>query len=129
MGFFSKLRKGLEKTKKSFIQNIETVVRGYAKIDDEMYEDLEAVMLTSDIGVETTDYLLGKIREGVKSKEIRDGNDVVPYLEKCVVELLEENAEPMPDRTGMTEVIFIVGVNGVGKTLLWHVPDLFQSGS
>ena len=116
MGFFSKLRKGLEKTKKSFIQNIETVVRGYAKIDDEMYEDLEAVMLTSDIGVETTDYLLGKIREGVKSKEIRDGNDVVPYLEKCVVELLEENAEPMPDRTGMTEVIFIVGVNGVGKT-------------
>ncbi|HJE82035.1 signal recognition particle-docking protein FtsY [Megasphaera stantonii] len=116
MGFFSKLRKGLEKTKKSFIQNIETVVRGYAKIDDEMYEDLEAVMLTSDIGVETTDYLLGKIREGVKSKEIRDGNDVVPYLEKCVVELLEENAEPMPDRTGTTEVIFIVGVNGVGKT-------------
>ena len=72
MGFFSKLRKGLEKTKKSFIQNIETVVRGYAKIDDEMYEDLEAVKLTSDIGVETTDYLLGNIREGVKSYELRD---------------------------------------------------------
>lgn len=116
MGFFSKLRKGLEKTKKSFIQNIETVVRGYAKIDDEMYEDLEAVMLTSDIGVETTDYLLEKIREGVKSKEIHDGNDVVPYLEKCVVQLLEENADPIPDRKGTTEVIFIVGVNGVGKT-------------
>lgn len=116
MGFFSKLRKGLEKTKKSFIQNIETVVRGYAKIDDEMYEDLEAVMLTSDIGVETTEYLLEKIREGVKSKEIHDGNDVVPYLEKCVVQLLEENADPIPDRKGTTEVIFIVGVNGVGKT-------------
>lgn len=116
MGFFSKLRKGLEKTKKSFIQNIETVVRGYAKIDDEMYEDLEAVMLTSDIGVETTEYLLEKIREGVKSKEIHDGNDVVPYLEQCVVQLLEENADPIPDRKGTTEVIFIVGVNGVGKT-------------
>lgn len=116
MGFFSKLRKGLEKTKKSFIQNIETVVRGYAKIDDEMYEDLEAVMLTSDIGVETTEYLLEKIKEGVKSKEIHDGNDVVPYLEKCVVQLLEENADPIPNRKGTTEVIFIVGVNGVGKT-------------
>ena len=116
MGFFSKLRKGLEKTKKSFIQNIETVVRGYAKIDDDMYEDLEAVMLTSDVGVETTDYLLGKIREGVKAKEIRDGSDVVPYLEKCIVELLEENNEAQPDRSGTTEVIFIVGVNGVGKT-------------
>lgn len=116
MGFFSRLRKGLEKTKNSLIQNIETVVRGYAKIDKEMYEDLEAIMLTGDIGIETTDYLLGKIREGVKSKEIEDGNDVVPYLEKCIVALLEENNEPVPDRTGSTEVIFIVGVNGVGKT-------------
>lgn len=116
MGFFSRLRKGLEKTKNSLIQNIETVVRGYAKIDEEMYEDLEAIMLTGDIGIETTDYLLGKIREGVKSKEIEDGNDVAPYLEKCIVALLEENNEPVPDRTGSTEVIFIVGVNGVGKT-------------
>ena len=116
MGFFSRLRKGLEKNKNSLIQNIETVVRGYAKIDEEMYEDLEAIMLTGDIGIETTDYLLGKIREGVKSKEIEDGNDVVPYLEKCIVALLEENNEPVPDRTGSTEVIFIVGVNGVGKT-------------
>ena len=116
MGFFSRLRKGMEKTKNSLIQNIETVVRGYAKIDEEMYEDLEAIMLTGDIGIETTDYLLGKIREGVKSKEIEDGNDVVPYLEKCIVALLEENNEPVPDRTGSTEVIFIVGVNGVGKT-------------
>lgn len=116
MGFFSRLRKGLEKTKNSLIQNIETVVRGYAKIDEEMYEDLEAIMLTGDIGIETTDYLLGKIREGVKSKEIEDGNDVVPYLEKCIVALLEENNEPVPDRTCSTEVIFIVGVNGVGKT-------------
>ena len=63
MGFFSRLRKGLEKTKNSLIQNIETVVRGYAKIDEEMYEDLEAIMLTGDIGIETTDYLLGKIRK------------------------------------------------------------------
>ena len=61
MGFFSKLRKGLEKTKHSLIQNIESVVRGYAKIDDDMYDDLEAVMLTGDIGVETTEYLLDQI--------------------------------------------------------------------
>ena len=46
MGFFAKLKKGLEKTKTSLIQNIETVVCGYAKIDDDMYEDLEAVLLT-----------------------------------------------------------------------------------
>ena len=115
MGFFSKLRKGLEKTKHSLIQNIETVVRGYAKIDDDMYDDLEAVMLTGDIGVETTEYLLDQIRTGVKSKEIKDGNDVVPYLEKCIVALLNENDEPLPETDG-PRVIFIVGVNGVGKT-------------
>ena len=115
MGFFSKLRKGLEKTKHSLIQNIESVVRGYAKIDDDMYDDLEAVMLTGDIGVETTEYLLDQIRTGVKSKEIKDGNDVVPYLEKCIVALLNENDEPLPETEG-PRVIFIVGVNGVGKT-------------
>ena len=65
MGFFSKLRKGLEKTKHSLIQNIETVVRGYAKIDDDMYDDLEAVMLTGDMGVETTEYLLNQVLTGV----------------------------------------------------------------
>lgn len=115
MGFFSKLREGLEKTKHSLIQNIESVVRGYAKIDDDMYDDLEAVMLTGDIGVETTEYLLDQIRTGVKSKEIKDGNDVVPYLEKCIVALLNENDEPLPETEG-PRVIFIVGVNGVGKT-------------
>ena len=70
MGFFSKLKDSLEKTKKSLFTGIETVVLGYANIDDEMYDDLEAVMLTGDIGIETTDYLLEQIREGVKSKEI-----------------------------------------------------------
>ena len=115
MGFFSKLKDSLEKTKKSLFTGIETVVLGYANIDDEMYDDLEAVMLTGDIGIETTDYLLEQIREGVKSKEIKDGSDVVPYLEKVVVKLLEENDEPEQDTEG-TKVIFIVGVNGVGKT-------------
>ena len=87
MGFFSRLRKGLEKTKGSLIKNIETVVRGYAKIDEDMYDDLEAVMLTGDIGVETTEYLLDQIRNGVKSREIQNGDDVIPYLEKCIVAL------------------------------------------
>lgn len=116
MGFFSKLMKGLTKTKESFINDVKTVLLGYAKIDDDMYDDLEVVMLTSDIGMETTDYLLDKIREGVNAKEIKEGKDVVPYLEKCIVELLEENDEPQRDWSGQTEVIFIVGVNGVGKT-------------
>lgn len=115
MGFFAKLKKGLEKTKTSLIQNIETVVCGYAKIDDDMYEDLEAVLLTGDVGLETTEYILQQIRTGVKTKEIQEGKDVVPYVQRCITKLLEENDTPVPTREG-TEVIFIVGVNGVGKT-------------
>ncbi|WP_288889464.1 signal recognition particle-docking protein FtsY [uncultured Megasphaera sp.] len=115
MGFFAKLKKGLEKTKTSLIQNIETVVCGYAKIDDDMYEDLEAVLLTGDVGLETTEYILRQIRTGVKTKEIQEGKDVVPYVQRCITKLLEENDTPVPTREG-TEVIFIVGVNGVGKT-------------
>lgn len=115
MGFFAKLKKGLEKTKTSLIQNIETVVCGYVKIDDDMYEDLEAVLLTGDVGLETTEYILRQIRTGVKTKEIQEGKDVVPYVQRCITKLLEENDTPVPTREG-TEVIFIVGVNGVGKT-------------
>ena len=116
MGFFDKLKKGLEKTRSSLVKNIETVVYGYADISDDMYDDLEAVMLTSDIGVETTDYLMAALKSGVKSHDVSSPDDVVPYLQQCIVALLQENTEPFPDRTGETEVIFIVGVNGVGKT-------------
>ena len=115
MGFFSTLKKGLEKTKHSLLQNVESVVLGYAKIDDEMYEDLEAVLLTSDVGMDTTDYILQQIRCGVKNKEIQSGSDVIPYLEKCITELLKENNTPVTWTDG-THGIFVVGVNGVGKT-------------
>ena len=115
MGFFSKLKKSLEKTKGSLFKNIEDVVRSYARIDEEMYEDLEAVMLTGDMGMEMTEYLLSQIRTGVKSREIRDGRDVIPYLERVIIQILKENDVETPEREG-TEVIFIVGVNGVGKT-------------
>ena len=80
-----------------------------------MYEDLEAVLLTGDVGLETTEYILRQIRTGVKTKEIQEGKDVVPYVQRCITKLLEENDTPVPTREG-TEVIFIVGVNGVGKT-------------
>lgn len=116
MGFLSKLKKGLEKTKNSLIKNIETVVYGYADIDDDFYEDLEAVMLTGDLGVDTTEYLLDQIHQAVENKTIQNTGDVIPYLEKVITDLLNENDEDMPDRTGKLEVIFIVGVNGVGKT-------------
>lgn len=115
MGFFDKIKKGLQKTKASLIKNIETVVIGYAKIDDDFLDDLEAVLLTGDLGVRTTDYLMRQIRRGVTEGRISNTNEVMPYMQKVVADMLREAPNP-EEGTHHPEVILVVGVNGVGKT-------------
>ena len=112
MGFFDKIKKGLERTKKSLIKNIETVVIGYAKIDEDFLDDLEAVLLSGDLGVRTTDYLMRQIRRGVTEGRISDTREVMPYMQKLVADMLRE----APEEPHHPEVWLIVGVNGVGKT-------------
>ena len=114
MGFFDKIKKGLSKTKASLIKNIESVVIGYAKIDEDFLEDLEAVLLTGDLGVRTTDYLMRQIRRGVTEGRISNTNEVMPYMEKIVADMLRD--ESSAEETHHPEVILVVGVNGVGKT-------------
>ena len=77
-GFFNKIKEGLEKTRKSFVKNVETVIIGYAEIDDDFLDDLEAVMLTSDLGPKTTEYLMKEIRRGVTEGVINNTGDVMP---------------------------------------------------
>ena len=72
MGFFDKIRKGLTKTKESLFKNIESVVIGYATIDEDFLEDLEMVLLSGDIGVRTTDFLMRQIRRGVTEGTIHN---------------------------------------------------------
>ncbi len=114
MSFFNRIKKGLEKTRKSFVKSVETVVIGYAQIDDEFLDDLEAVMLTGDLGVKTTDYLMKEIRRGVTEGIINNTGDVLPFMEERIAELLGENEEQL--EMHHPEVILVVGVNGVGKT-------------
>ena len=114
ISFFNRIKKGLEKTRKSFVKSVETVVIGYAQIDDEFLDDLEAVMLTGDLGVKTTDYLMKEIRRGVTEGIINNTGDVLPFMEKRIAELLGENEEQL--EMHHPEVILVVGVNGVGKT-------------
>ncbi|HAT56440.1 MAG TPA: signal recognition particle-docking protein FtsY [Veillonellaceae bacterium] len=115
MGFLDKIRKGLQKTKQSLIKNIETVVIGYAEIDEDFLEELEAVLLSGDLGVRTTDYLMRQIRRGVTEGRISNTSEVMPYIQHLVAGLLQ--AEEGPQETvHHPEVYLIVGVNGVGKT-------------
>ena len=115
MGFFDKIKRGLTKTKQSLIKNIESVVIGYAQIDEDFLEDLEMVLLSGDIGVRTTDYLMRQIRRGVTEGVIHNTNEVMPFMEKTVKELLKDDTAG-EEFTHHPEVILVVGVNGVGKT-------------
>lgn len=113
-GFFNKIKEGLEKTRKSFVKNVETVIIGYAEIDDDFLDDLEAVMLTSDLGPKTTEYLMREIRRGVTEGIINNTGDVMPFMEDRITEMLVDQEDEIA--LHHPEVILVVGVNGVGKT-------------
>ena len=116
MGFFDRLKKGLTKTRENFTHNIERLIIGYADIDDELIDDLEETLLMSDVGVKTTETLIAAVRKGIKQKEIRTPEDLIPFLKKEIVSILEsgENTFRMAEH-GPT-VLLVVGTNGVGKT-------------
>ncbi|MBS4913724.1 MAG: signal recognition particle-docking protein FtsY [Veillonella sp.] len=114
MGFFNAFSNALKDTKKKLTKTIETVIIGYAEIDDDFLDDLEVAMITGDLGVKTTDYLMKEIRRGVTSGQIKNTGDVMPVIEDCIKRLLGEQEEELPLHS--PEVILVVGVNGVGKT-------------
>ncbi|CVK17695.1 signal recognition particle-docking protein FtsY [Sporomusa sphaeroides] len=115
MGFFDKLKAGLEKTRKSFTEKIEQLVIGYATIDDEFLDDLEAVLLSADVGVATTSKLMAEIRKGIKDKLINSPDDLKPFLQEKISAMLVGQS-PAEAAHNPPTVILVVGVNGVGKT-------------
>ena len=116
MGFFDKLKAGLEKTRKSFTEKIEQLVIGYATIDDEFLDDLEAVLLSADVGVQTTATLIADIKKAIKSKEINGPEDLKPFLQTRISTILSDAVAETKMAVSGPTVIMVVGVNGVGKT-------------
>ena len=112
--FFDRVKAGLEKTKNNFVKKVETIVIGYAEIDDDFLDDLEATMLTGDLGPKTTAYLMKEIRRGVTEGIINNTSEVMPFMEECITEMLGAQEEVL--ELHKPEVILVVGVNGVGKT-------------
>jgi fused signal recognition particle receptor len=116
MGFFDRLKSGLEKTRKSFTEKIEQVIKGYADIDEEFLDDIEMALLTSDVGVAVTARLMQDIRAGIKAKEINQPDDLRPFLARRISSMLSEDVSSMQLPEKSVGVILVVGVNGVGKT-------------
>lgn len=114
-GFFDKLKQGLTKTKDNFTDKISEMLNLYVSIDEDLYEELEEILITSDIGVETSLEIIEKLKEKIKEKKIKDVAMVKPCLKEVLIEMLgEEKGTIVPEKT--PEIILVVGVNGVGKT-------------
>lgn len=114
-GFFDKLKKGLTKTKDNFTEKITDMLSGAMTIDTDLYEELEEILITADIGVDTTLYIIEKLKEKIREKKIKDPKLVIDCLKEVIVNILgEENATINPEKT--PQIILVIGVNGVGKT-------------
>ena len=114
------LKKGLEKTKKSFFSKLKSAVLGKSKIDDDVLDELEEVLITSDVGVETTVKIIKRIEERVSKDKYTSINELNNILKEEIVKILAENSSDL-DAFDVSEdtvpyVILVVGVNGVGKT-------------
>ena len=126
-GLFSRekkdsLDKGLEKTKQSFLSKIARSIVGKSTVDDEVLDELEEILITSDVGVETTLKIIGRIQDRVARDKVLSTGELNAILKEEIAALLEENnsfggAEIIiPETHGEPYVIMVVGVNGVGKT-------------
>lgn len=115
MGFFDKLKEGLQKTRKSITEKIDQVLVSFGKVDEELFDELEEILITSDIGIETTMRVIEDLKEKVKERKIIDAKDVKGLLKETLKEILEKGGNEMKLNT-KPSVIIVIGVNGVGKT-------------
>jgi len=115
MGFFEKLKNGLGKTKNSINEKINNVFSVFRKVDEEMLEELEEVLVMSDIGMETSVKVIDKLRERIKKEKIEDEENVKIALKEIMQEILDVSENTL-DLSRTPAVILFVGVNGAGKT-------------
>jgi len=115
MGFFDKLKSGLGKTRNSFSEKINSVFSNFRKVDEDLLDELEEILIMSDIGVETSTEIINKLRERIKLEKIQDEESVKQALKEEMQKILDKEDNSLKIET-TPSVILVVGVNGVGKT-------------
>ncbi len=115
MGFFDKLKAGLGKTRNSLNDKINMVFSNFRKVDEELLEELEEILIMSDIGVETAEEIISKLRDRIKQEKIQDEEGVKKALKEEMQAILDKIPNELTIKT-TPAVILVVGVNGVGKT-------------
>ena len=114
MGFFSKIKQGLSKTRSSIVDGVNSIINSFTKIDEEFFEELEEILVMSDIGVATSQKMCDELRKRIKERGVTDPALIKQMLKEIIVEILGEDKglklETKPS------IILVIGVNGVGKT-------------
>lgn len=114
MGLFSKFKEGLKKTKKNIIVQIDSLLNSFTKIDESLFEELEELLVLSDVGIVTSQKICKVLKEKVKNKGISDPKLIYGLLEEIVANILE--GDEKLDLSTKPAIILVIGVNGVGKT-------------
>lgn len=114
MGFFDKLKSGLEKTKNAFFGQLNSMFRAFVKVDEDFLEELEDMLISADVGVETSEEIISELREKAKDDRLKSGEDVKNALRDILREKIGDG-EALKLTTSPS-VILVIGVNGVGKT-------------
>ena len=114
MGFLDKLKAGLQKTKNALFSPIEQMLKAFTKVDEELLEELEEMLICADVGAGATDEIIEKLRDDIKEEKIKDADEVRAFLKNTLKEMIGEGGPLVLDTK--PSVILVIGVNGAGKT-------------
>ena len=114
MGLFNKIKEGLKKTRENVSGQIQQMLNSFTKIDEELFEELEELLVMGDVGVSTAQHICEALRKDVKKKGITNPDEIMEALKEIVAEMLSGDNELILETT--PSVILVIGVNGVGKT-------------
>ena len=115
MSFFDKLKNGLSKTKNNLDEKINEAFSTFRKVDEDLLDELEEILIMSDIGIDTSSELINNLRKKIKLEKIKEVDDVKKALRELMIDILDEQTKELKLNT-KPSVILVIGVNGVGKT-------------
>lgn len=116
IGFFQRLKSGLQKTRDDISHKLNTVLGAYVKIDDEMLEDIEEILITADISMETTMEIVDNLRQSIIDSKVQDPQKVIPLLKEEMMKYMHRCEAANSLTTTKPTIMLVIGVNGVGKT-------------